>query len=137
MKLEEMKQITESIIGREVLLPGNYIDDSGEEHHNSDDKFVVVEDFLTLASFLEGNPIATEAVKTVVDLIFNGKRAEAEEYLSKNHNDIKDQVTSLVTLAPHVAAKITGEKIPTEDHAAPVTNPPVRRHDDESDHNED
>lgn len=87
------------------LLPGNYIDSEGKEHESDENKFVVVEDFPTIASFLEGNPIATEVVQKVMDLVYLGKTAEAEAYLEKHHQPIKDQVMTLVRLQPQVASR--------------------------------
>lgn len=98
-----LRQILEEM---DPLLPYNYIDDEGNEHESHVNKFVVVsEDFPTIASFLEGNPIATEVVRKVMDLVYLGKTAEAEAYLEKHHQPIKDQVMNLVRLQPNVAAK--------------------------------
>lgn len=87
------------------LLPGNYIDDEGVEHESNVNRFIVVEDCPTIASFLEGNPIASEAVQRVLDLMYLGKVAEAETYLEKHHQQIKDQIMVLVRLQPHIAAR--------------------------------
>lgn len=103
-KKQTLKELLEELDQKDLLLPGNYIDSEGKEHSSDENKFVVVEDFLTLASFMEGNPMAAGAVKATMDLIWKGDHSGALNYLEKNHQDIKDQVMSLVYLQPHLAA---------------------------------
>jgi hypothetical protein len=84
MKLNELLEQTRSIVSKNIIE----------------------EDFPTIASFLEGNPIAKDVVDKVMDLIWHGQHANALSYLEKNHQDIKDQVMTLVYLQPHIAAKL-------------------------------
>ena len=110
---QTLGQLLESLSKKELLIPGNYIDSEGVKHSSNKNEFdvidgkspsIVAEDSLTLASFLEGNPIAKDAVNAAMDLIWRGNHAEALAYLEKNHQDIKDQVMSLIYLQPHIAA---------------------------------
>lgn len=72
------------------------------------------EDFPTIASFLEGNPIAKDVVDKVMDLVYNGNHADALAYLEKEHQELKDQIMSLVYLQPHVAAKVSAPDLNTD-----------------------
>lgn len=105
-----IKELLEELDKEDLLVPGNYIDNEGNEHNSIENKFVVTEDFPTIASFLEGNPMAPEIVKTVMDLVWEGKHSEALAYLEKNHQPIKDQVMNLVYLQPHIAAVEANKK---------------------------
>jgi hypothetical protein len=70
------------------------------------DQLIFLEDFPTIASFLEGNPMATEVVNKVMDLVWKGQHSEALAFLEKEHQDLKDPIMSLVYLQPHIAAKV-------------------------------
>lgn len=72
---------------------------------NKVDQYIFLEDFPTIASFLESEPMAKDVVDKVVDLVYNGNHSDALAYLEKEHQDLKDQIMALVYLQPHVAAK--------------------------------
>lgn len=100
-----MKKRISELLEELELFPPNVTKD-GKVTHTTDNKFIVVEDLDTIASFLEGNPIAGDVVKAVMDLIWNGDHAGALAYLEKEHQSLKDPIMSLVHLNPHVASKV-------------------------------
>lgn len=69
------------------------------------EQYIFLEDFPTIASFLESEPMAKDVVDKVMDLVWNGKHSDALAYLEKEHQDLKDPIMALVYLQPHIAAK--------------------------------
>ena len=104
-----IRSLLEEVEAKKLLLPGNYIDDEGKEHSSDENKFMVIENVPSIASFLEGNPIATDAVKATMDLIWNNSKEAAVSYLEKEHPELKDQIMTLIALQPDVAAKIASK----------------------------